>query len=313
MEIQMFNFGYFFAIALCIGAYVGLYYLLRDKNETTKKIVLFSLLVFALALHFLKAVFPPYSVDEGRLYRDIWFINICAANILFFPFIFLSKSKTAKDYMFYIGVLSGFLSMALPLEPINKGDQLGEWLDVVRFYVHHAILWIVPLLMVVFKLHTLSWKRVYKVPACLLGTMLFIMFNQILQSEFGFVPLRGNDIFEIGYKNSSYIWGPDDSIGEIFAIFCPKIFKTIPVGQYAGQVKYLPWAWLIVPAYLLIPPLTFLMSLIFDFKNFKADAMGYREKLLAWIEKWKKAKEGKILKKNNGDAGNKPEINKTEE
>ena len=54
-------------------------------------IVLFSILVFALILHFAKCFFPPYSNNPYRLYSDIWFINICAANILLFPFIFISK------------------------------------------------------------------------------------------------------------------------------------------------------------------------------------------------------------------------------
>ena len=244
---------------MSVGVYLALYFALKNKSEKTKKITLFSLLAFALALHFLKCFFPPYSVDKDRLYRDIFFINICGANIFLFPFIFLSKNKTAKDYMFYIGVLSGVLSVLLPLEPINKADQSAEWLDVVRFYIHHALLWIVPLLTVTLGLHKLSWKRVWQVPGCLLITMLFIMFNQILQSELGFVPLRGDQLLEIWYKNSSYIWGPDDSIGYLIARFCPEVFKTIPVGEFAGQTKYWPWVWLVVPAHLILIPLSFLL------------------------------------------------------
>ena len=268
----MFNFWYFFWIAVLAGAGVGLYYLLRNKTEKTKKIVLFSILLFAVVLHFLKCFFPPYSTDQNRLYRDIFFINICAANICLFPVMFMSKSKIWKDYMFYLGVLGGGIAVFYPMEPLLKSNPAGEVLDVIRFYIHHGILAIVPLLMVVFKLHTISYKRAWTVPGCLLAIMLFIMLNQIIQSEIGFVDLRGNDIFEIGYKNSSYIWGPDDDIGYFIANFCPKIFKTLPVGEFAGQVKYWPWVWLIVPAYLLLTPVAFLISLTCDYKNFKNDA-----------------------------------------
>jgi hypothetical protein len=89
----------------------------------------------------------------------------------------------------------------------------------------------------------------------------------------GFIPLRNNDIFAIGYKNSSYIWGPgtDDAIGEFLALFCPKFFRTIPVGEFAGQVKYWPWFWLLCPVFLLVTPLSFGMSMIFDHKQFAAD------------------------------------------
>ena len=293
MEIQFFNFWYFFWIALTLGIFFGLYFLLKNKSNKTKNIVLFSILAFALVLHFLKALFPPYSTDQSRLYRDIWFINICGANIFLFPFLFLTKSKTAKDYMFYIGVLSGALATILPLEPIQKADQAGEFLDIVRFYIHHAILWLVPLLMVVLKLHTLSWRRIWKVPGCLLLLLLFIMLNQIFQSELGFVGLRGDDIFEIGYKNSSYIWGPDDDIGYLIAKFCPDIFKTIPVGEFAGQTKYWPWFWLIVPAYILIPVLSLLLVLPFDWKNFKSDVSRLKNKLKEFYNARKKSGEEK--------------------
>ena len=275
----MFNFWYFFWIALLVGVYFGLYYLLKNKSEKVKKGVLFGILLAMLALHFLKCLFPPYSTDKDRLYRDVFFINICAGNIFWFPFLFISKSKTAKDYMFYIGVLSGVLSMLMPMEPINKDNQIGEWLDVVRFYVHHGFLWIAPLLMVTLKLHKLSYRRVWKVPVCLLLLMLFIMLNQIIQSELGFVPLRDANFLDPNYKNSSYIWGVDDEIGEILGVFCPKIFKTVPVGEFAGQTKYWPWVWMIVPAFVLITPLAFCLSLIFDYPNFKQDILGIKQKL----------------------------------
>ena len=238
-----------------------------------------SILLFALLLHFLKCFFPPYSTDTSRLYRDIFFINICAANICLFPIIFISKSNAWKDYMFYLGVLGGGLAIIYPAEPMLKMDQAAEALDIIRFYIHHGILLLVPLLSVVLKVHTLSYKRVWAAPACLLTVMLFIMLNQILQSELGFVPLRGNNLLEIGYKNSSYIWGPSDEIGNFIAKFCPEIFKTIPVGEYAGQEKYWPWVWLLVPAFLLVTPIAFLLSLVFDFKSLKEDLSSLRPKL----------------------------------
>lgn len=267
----MFNFWYFFWLAIISATCIGVYFLLKDKTAKTKKIVLLSILLFALLVHFLKCFIPPYSTDKDRLYRDIFFINICGANIFLFPFIFLSKSKVWKDYMFYLGLLGGGLALIYPAEPMLKSNQAGEMLDIIRFYIHHGILFIVPLLMVMLKLHTISYKRVWSAPACLLAVMLFIMLNQVLQSELGFVPLRGDDFFAIGYKNSSYIWGPDDAIGNFIAKFCPNLFKTVPVGKFAGQIKYWPWVWLIVPAFLLVTPIAFFLSLIFDSKSLKED------------------------------------------
>ena len=285
MFIAMFNGWYFFWLAVSTGAVVGLYFALRNRSVTTQKAVLFGLLAFGLLLHFLKAYIPPYSVDEARHLRDSWFVNICGANIALFPFFFWSKNDRIKDYMFYIGVISGLIALFYPQEPIAKVDQLGEQLDIVRFYYHHWMVLAVPMLMVLFGHHKLSYKRILSAPTGLLLLMLFIMLNQIFQSELGFIPLRDRgDFFGIGYKNSSYIWGPgtNDAIGDFLALFTPKLFKTVPVGEFAGQLKYWPWFWLIVPVYLLVTPLAFLLALIFDRKALAADlkSIGKKKELV---------------------------------
>ncbi len=274
MYISMFNFWYFFWLILAAGATAGLYFLLRNRSVKLQKSVLFALLVIGFLLHFLKAYIPPYSIDEARMLRDSWFVNICAANIALFPFMFFSKNEKVKDYMFYIGVLSGLIALFYPQEPMAKVDQLAEQLDIVRFYFHHWMVMAVPLLSVLFKHHKLSYKRVLSAPVGLLLLMLFIMLNQLFQAELGFVPLHSeNNFLGIGYKNTSYIWGPgvNDAIGSFFAIFTPEIFKTVPVGQYAGQEKYWPWFWIIIPVFLLVTPLSFLLCMIFDGKNFISD------------------------------------------
>ena len=274
MFIAMFNGWYFFWLLVCGGLTAGLYYLLRGRTQRTQRVVLFGFLLLGFLLHFLKSFIPPYSVDEGRLLRDSWFINICAANIALFPFMIFSKNEKIKDYMFYIGVISGLIALFYPQEPMAKLDQAAEQLDIIRFYYHHWMVLGVPLLMVLLGLHKPSYKRVWVAPTGLLLLMLFIMLNQIFQAELGFVPLRlTDDFFGIGYKNTSYIWGPgvNDAIGNFFTLFTPKFFRTVPVGEFAGQVKYWPWFWMIVPAYVLVTPLAFLVAMVFDHKNFAAD------------------------------------------
>ena len=283
MFIAMFNFWYFFWLMLAAGATVGLYFLLRNRSEFTQKSALFAILVFGLLLHFLKAYIPPYSVDQARMLRDSWFVNICAANIALFPFLFFSKKDAVKDYMFYLGVISGLLAMVYPQEPMAKLDQQAEQLDIVRFYFHHWMLMAVPLLSVLLGHHKISYKRVWTAPVGLLLLMLFIMLNQVFQAELGYIPLRNQTGFlGIGYKNTSYIWGPgtNDAIGQFLSIFTPKIFRTVPAGQFAGAEKYWPWFWLIVPAFVLLTPLAFGLCMIFDRKNFACDAKAWKKRLM---------------------------------
>lgn len=274
MYISMFNGWYFFWLILSAAAVAGLYFFLRKKSTFTQKAVLFALLAVGLLLHFLKVYIPPYSVDEARMLRDAWFVNICGANIALFPILFFSKSDRVKDYMFYIGMISGLIALFYPQEPMAKVDQLAEQLDIVRFYYHHWMVLAVPLLMVMLGHHKLSYKRVLSAPTGLMLLMLFIMLNQIFQSELGYIPLRDRgNFFGIDYKNTSYIWGPgtNDAIGNFLAMFTPDVFKTVPVGEFAGQIKYWPWFWLLVPAYVLVTPLSVMLALVFDHKSLSAD------------------------------------------
>lgn len=279
MNIQMFNGWYFLFLLISIAGLVGMYFLLRNRTKKTIRIVLFSILVFAIVLHFMKGLFPPYSLNREMHLRDSWFINICGANLALFPFIFISKNNHLKDYMVYLGVFSGLIAIFYPMEPMLKANQAAEWIDIIRFYIHHNIIWYVPLLMVLLKVHTISYKRVWSTPAILLGVMLFIMLNQIFQSELGFIPLRGDDIYNITYINNSLIWGPDGRLSKLIEWACPGFFKVIPAGPYAGTAKYWPWFWLIVPAFVILTPLCFLFSLIFDFKAFKSDMIILKGKL----------------------------------
>lgn len=272
MRIDVFSFAYFMSIFICVGAIVGLYFILRRTSDKTKKIVLFILLAIGLIWHFMKMFYPPYSTNKDTLYKNIWFVNICGANLFFFPFIFLSKSDKAKDYMFYMGVLSGIVSLLYPLEVTRVADQSAIWIDIIRFYYHHTIILGVPLLMVLLGLHKLSYKRVWAVPFYAIGIAMFIMVNQVLQSELGFISLRGDNILTINYPNHSMIWAPFNEVWSLpFQALCPSYFKKIPVGAHAGEAKYWPLIWLIVPVFVYFVPIMFLVSLIFDHKNFIND------------------------------------------
>ena len=288
MEIQMFNFFYFVWIAFAIGVFLGLYFLLKRFSMKTQKIVIFSLFLFALILHFLKVFIPPFSTNTKKWLLEAWPINICTANIFLFPFIYLSKSKSAKDYMFYIGVLSGVIAVLYPIEALEKADQMAEFLDIIRFYVHHIIIGATPALMIMLKHHTLSYRRVLSSPTGLLILMLFIMVCQVIQSELGYVALRDGDFLDVSYRNTSYIWQPGkDGIGKTLASVCPDFFKTVPVGEYAGQQKYWPWFWMIFPVYIFVTPLSFGLAMIFDAKSFKKDVVSVKNYIKAIFSKRK--------------------------
>lgn len=277
MTVEFFNLPYFIFLFFGIGVLISLHFLLKKRSDKTKKIVIFILLLFNFSLHFLKLLFPPYNQSLEIGLQDIFAINICAVSVLVFPFIFISKSEGAKDFMFYLGVLSGFLALLIPTEALGK----HIWqLDLFRFYIAHTLIMIAPFLMISLKIHKLDYRRIWKMPLYMIVYFMFIMVNQVLQSELGIVPLRSDNFLNINYKNTSFFWKKsDDALFIIFDIFTPKIFKTVPFGAYAGQDKYWPLVW-IVPAvifYFLAFP--FLMALPWERKKVWKDVKTISNKI----------------------------------
>ena len=203
-------------------------------------------------------------------------------------------------------MISGLIALFYPQEPHAKSNQAGELLDILRFYYQHWMVLGVPLLMVLLKQHKLSWKRVWCAPTGLMILGLFIMLNQLFMSELGFIPLRDTDIIP-NYKNFSYLWvplngdGSMDPIGGFLATFTPEFFTKIPVAwsesEFAvGETKYWPWFWLIFPVFILVTPMSLLICLIWDFKNFKSDMIKIKNRIVVNCKMIPK-----LLKKSNLD------------
>ena len=268
--VKLGNFWYFFFIILSVGITLGLYFLFRNKSTKAKKILIGSLLIFNFALHYIRLLFPPYTGNIAMIWENAWFINICAVSVLTFPIFFFAKSKALKDWMFYIGCISGFLALVYPTEAINHSVLT---FDLWRFYACHLIIIMAPLLMVLLKLLELNYHNVWKMPFCMAGVMLFIMCNQVLQSELGIIAMRGDDLLKAGcgYRNTSLIWGPTDGIAVIFTWLTPDFMKTVPFGALAGQEKYWPFFYLMPGCFVYFLVFPLLLCLPWEKKHIKDD------------------------------------------
>ena len=157
MVVEMFNtyhlitLGIFAIITILIGV------ILKNKDQESQRKALLIIAFANLALHFLKLLIPEYRDELPTSFRKVTFENICATTTIMMPFIMLSKNKVMKDYLFFIGMLGGLAALIYPTEALDR--ELLE-LDVIRFYICHIILFIVPFYMVFFGIHDLDIKRV---------------------------------------------------------------------------------------------------------------------------------------------------------
>lgn len=268
MELQLFNWVYFFYLGILFLALFVSLIILKNKSDEFKTRYISALLFFSLTIHFLKLLFPPYKDDPFAI-RKITPENICALSTLIFPFVFLSSNKTLKDYMFYMGLISGTLACFFPLEAIGKNAFI---FDTIRFYVCHIIITLAPFLMVYTGLHKLDYHRIYKVPISFAIVFCIIMINEVILTHIGLVEYDP----EKGYRNFSMIFGANEYIigtplEDVATFFTPDYFLEIPFGPRAGERQYWPIIWAIFPMFIYVGGLSLLISLPWEKKHIKED------------------------------------------
>jgi hypothetical protein len=250
---------------------IGCLLFVRRRSQKFNKWFIFGLLLSAFLLHFGKQLFEPYRSDFPGALRHSTFENICAVSTLLFPWFYLSKSNLCRDYMYFVGMLSGLAAMVVPTEALGK-DLLT--FNVLRFYYGHIIIFLAPLLMVVTKQHTLNYHRILKVPFMFILILGIILVNEVILIGTGFVESDMADLFDPNTRNASFIFGPTDqfqnAIG-ILTIFVPKLMLTVPIGPNAGKELYWPVVWLVIPVCVYIWIISFLLSLPFDGKHIMED------------------------------------------
>jgi hypothetical protein len=205
--------------------------------------------------------------------------------MLTFLFIFISKNKTLKDYMFYIGLCAGLMAC---ITPITAYGRSAASFDAIRFFVIHGIMALAPFLMVICGHHKLNWRRTWRpifVLACVMGV---ILINEVILISVGIInpdnyePLRNGILtsFELLvsniYRNGAMVFGPENyseggMYGKIFAALCPNFLKTVAWGPNKGQLLFWPILWGIIPGFIYITIACFLICMPFDYKRFWRD------------------------------------------
>ena len=231
---------YYIYLLACAGVFVALYFGLRNKSEKMQKWVLFGVLAFNFVLHFLKLSFPEY-ISKGfpSIVRKCTPENICAVSTMIFPFIYLSNWKTGKDYMFYLGMISGILGCVAPLPAIGLNFYS---LEAIRCIICHASLWQVPLLMVLFGQHKLDYRRIWKCFAMYFIVLCVIIVNELILIRIGWVETATlEEFFDASQRDMGYAIGLPagvmEEIGKYVLWMTPKAWKD----------PYIPILWELFP------------------------------------------------------------------
>ena len=207
--VQMGNLYYFIYIAIAILLTVIAVRFLNNKSQKFRYWFIFGLIMVAFTIHFLKIFIWPYTTVD-YIFTKVSFENICAGSTLLFPFLYFTKNKTLKDYMVMVGMASGIITFIFPVDAMSdyfNGGYLGARgafnLEVMRFYLAHFLLFLVPFLMMRYQMHELSIRRAYRAPLMLILVLVIIYINELILTAFNWVPKA--DLYDPSKRISYFI------------------------------------------------------------------------------------------------------------
>lgn len=253
-----------------------------------QNVVLFALLAANFALHFLKLLFPPYSTDDfDYAVQTITPENVCAINTMIFPFLFLKKGGALRDYMFYIGAISGIAASWLPM---SIEESVPFDFDCMRYYFCHTVLWVVPVLMVVLGRHKLDYRRIIFTPLIYILDLVVIVFNEVLLIALGLESM--NNLLSLSVGNGGMAFGPYESlegtaIFDFLLNFVPPFFKPSELSPH-----YAPALYQLFPVIIFGCPLGFLMCLYWEHAHFAGDVKKLWLRIRGALNKYRFARPG---------------------
>lgn len=286
MEIMKFYLVY---VPLGIIATIAIIYYLKNKtNEQRYKFIIY-LSILTILLHLIKPFFAPYNMSFNKndpnldliisfpsILRKITFENVCAVSALVYLPILLLKKKIPLDYIVTIGLIGGFAAFMYPTEVIlgqfdsvNVSYKLKLFsFDTIRFYLVHFLIFIIPFILLYFKMHKMELKRSLYLSLSVLTMMSIVLLNEFIIYKLGWLDnlsialnMDVKDLFySHNYRNSSFVYGIPDSlagIGKIITILVPNFMKNIPI------------IWILIPAFIYAPLIYISFMFASDFKDTK--------------------------------------------
>ena len=226
MIIETFNYVYFLVVAFTVLLTVLVYFLLKNKSEKTKIIVLSSISLCNAAFFFLYKYW--LSIDEeflmiNNLEKFNWWselpLHLCNISMFMIPLGLILKNNFLKSYAFFISPICAFMALTFPETAFTNSNIF--LLRNIGFYLTHILIIVTGVSIVPLKLYKPSYKGIIA-PIATAGVLATIMFgvNSILRST---VSPEANYFFthgtELPILSTFYSICPVPLLYEVFCIF----------------------------------------------------------------------------------------------
>ena len=292
--VRVGNFWYFFFMAMLAALWFILDRMCKAKGKAWTDRFVLVLVWLNFALHILKQFFPAYRREWPDGLADSLFPNLCAALILLSPFIVMWGGKIWKDYVYYLGVISGLLVFILPTGAMRYNDFPGGIhnpdyvIETLRFYACHTILVLAGYLMVARGSHQLDYHRIKWIPLTFLSFFALVGLHAILWgpvfklAKFPHEWLGENGVLYNlnngnNISNQSMVFGPQPAIDPVVRTIARYIFiPGLQVYYVDGVMHFTPILWMAPILLILIAILGPIMTYPFDKLDMRRDFLGFK-------------------------------------
>lgn len=159
-HLTYWSIGHIASIVLPIIFVFLCFLILRLQSPGVQRGIILTIMIANIIQHIFK-VYVYYPLYHGKF--DVaysFFCNICGAEILLSPLIFLGKSKWLKDSLFFLGILSPLVSLGFIT--VTYGISIFS-LEYIRYFIAHTLLLTTSVLPVLLGLHTVNLRSCWAV------------------------------------------------------------------------------------------------------------------------------------------------------
>ena len=285
LSVEKGNFLYFFFIAFLFAGTFLCRSLCRHFGKKFAHEFVLVLLWMNFAFHFLKQLNPFYLADFPFSIGRSSLENFCALLICAAPFIYLSKNRYLKDYLYYVGLLSGIVVYLIPTGALGRDlSSMDNLLETIRFYGCHFPLVAVPVVMVDAGLHELDYHRLPALPFLFVAANAIVLLNGVLMSFVFRFPGWPHTLEEFidraGFVNQSATFGPPPSLDPILGWLYPYLIPGLMTFVVDGTRYFTPCVYLFFPVALVTLVFGPVLCFPFEKRHMKLDLEGLRQKAM---------------------------------
>ncbi len=196
-EITLFSVWHIMYIVLIVGLTIGVAFLIKNKSENTKKMVLNIIAVSALVVYLADFFIMPISRFNGDPTRQLVDIDklpfhICTFIGIMIPFAQfnskLSKSDTFKEVVACLAIVSSLMYITYPGSALGGVGTFSY--KVVQTFVFHGLVFSWGFLSLSTGFAKLNFKNIWKQAIGILIIMLWATFGNFVYADYNWFFLK---------------------------------------------------------------------------------------------------------------------------